>query len=485
MLSRVNVPTYNILVQLFFERFQTSNPFVHRETFSPARCNPLLLAAVCAFGTFYSRIAKSRNLGNVLIELVDRAIVLTTTRNNLHARSLSSIQAFVLISIYYGNAGNRRFLEHAEASRSAVATMVRRCRLLDSVDDPAFGAVTGDGDADKEERWKAWLQWETGRRTGWACFVADMELCSTWSLPTSFLLAELKTLLPSSEDLWEAPNAEVWATIYRSSIPSPSLDRLHEAFGQSSLAAELQHMDLFQSLILAQSLSLVGQSIMEMMTHSKLARLVEPVRDEFFSSVEASLDFRQHHGSNSVHRTKGATFKVILCFLALRTHVSMSDLQALCGRRGDNEAKRARERLEAMFTASPVLSHAIARYCADIVHVVRTHTIHVASLSTTTFYAVVFLYAYSCAQSRNQGQDNAGRPTRLSRIVVEKVGDLASPHFPSRLLTTMSHFLLTQLANRTWPMCKNLGSILSDMATREASPAEHLGPTFVPLSSAA
>ncbi|UZJ55686.1 hypothetical protein CBS101457_005006 [Exobasidium rhododendri] len=469
MLSSVSVPTYNILTQLFFERFLPSNPFVHRETFSPSKSNPFLLGAVCAFGTFYTRTPKARNLGNVLIDLVHRAINLTTTRNNLHARSLSNIQALVLICIYFGNAGNRRFLENAEACRGAVVTMVRRCRLLDHIDEPALLAAATCSDVDNEERWKAWLHWETGRRTGWASFVADMELSSTWTLPPCFLLAELKTTLPSSEDLWEAPNAEVWASIYRISHPSPTIDRLHEAFSQSSLAKESEQLDLFQSLILAQSLSLMGQSIIEL-SHCKLARFAVPVRQEFVRCIEESW-WEQYQGSRPPFKKKGASYRVILGFVVLRIHVDLHDLQAICGRRGSTHAKMARKRLDELFAKSPELSHSLARHCAEIVHLVRTHTIHIACLSTTTFYAVVFLYAYSRHQSQQSSQGDARHETAPeNRIVLEKIGDLSSSKSSQRLLTTMSHFFLTQLAKRTWPTCKNLGSILSDMASRESSP---------------
>jgi hypothetical protein len=469
MLSNVSLPSYNILTQLFFERFQPSNPFVHRETFSPSKCNPFLLGAVCAFGTFYTKTPKARNLGNVLIDLVHRAIILTTTRNNVHARSLSNIQALVLICIYFGNAGNRRFLEHAEACRGAVITMVRRCRLLDNVDESSAVMTSRGVEMDNEERWKTWLHWETGRRTGWSCFVADMELSSTWTLPTAFSLGELKTTIPCNEDLWEAPNAEVWASIYRNSLPTPTIDRLHQAFSNRNLARDLDQYDLFQSLVLAQSLSLVGQSIMEM-SRCQLAQQAEPLRQEFVKCIEDSLASKQ----GDSYKRKGASYRVLMAFVVLRIHVNLQDLQSMCGRRGSAQAKYARERLYDLFNESPDHSHFIARHCAEIIHLVRTHTIDIACLSTTTFYAVVFLYAYSSYQSKSASNHSILQQQQTSpvasRIVLEQIGDLSSSNASQRLLRTMSKFFQSQLAHRTWPTCKNLGSILSDMASRESSP---------------
>lgn len=474
MLSGVSLATYNIMIQCFFERFQPNNPFIHQSTFHPAKCNGLLLGAICATGTLFSQTPKASNLGNVLIDLVHRAIIMSTTRNNLHARSLSNIQALVLICIYLGNAGNRRFLEHAEACRGAVITMVRRCRLLDSSHVPAL--VSNNKEFDNETRWKAWLHWEVGRRTGWASFIFDMELSTTWTLSPSFLLNELQTPLPCSVDLWEAPNADLWASLYAqqslSSSSSPSVSKTHDAFEESRLDKELAKLDTFQTVIASQSLVLLGQSIINLL-QSRLARhAVDPLQQAFLAQVNtcivalssSRLASSEGGGESSTHRVKWATAEIILHFQILRMFVDLHDLQALGGRRGTEETRAASRRLEFLFTGDFSMAHTVAQHCAQTVRLAIHHHVEIASLSTTLYYSVVYLYSFSRVWSASASSSSSMKGTR---IVMEKVGDLASPRAPQKILSTMANYFLHHLVHRAWPTCKNLGAILSDMASHD------------------
>ncbi|SPO25643.1 uncharacterized protein UTRI_03008 [Ustilago trichophora] len=215
--ATLDAATLNVYLQLFFTHCYSYLPAIHQVTFHPDRCDPRLLAALCAVGAFFSEVPGSRNAAVYLASIVQMSVSRATLANNALARVTSTFQAIMLIYMVWRSVGVPSRQEYAEAFRGTYCTMVRRCRLLEDIQPPRLPA-----DATIENRWAAWIAWESGRRTAWSILVSETELSLHWNLPEPFAPNELTGKLPCDDRLWEAPSAVEWAqtAIALSSIES-------------------------------------------------------------------------------------------------------------------------------------------------------------------------------------------------------------------------------------------------------------------------
>lgn len=204
--ATLDAATLNVYLQLFFTHCYSYLPAIHRATFHPDRCDPRLLAALCAVGAFFSEVPGSRNAAIYLASMVQMSVSRATLSNNALARVTSTFQVFMLIYMVWRSVGVPSRHEYAEAFRATYCTMVRRCRLLEDISPPRLPA-----DATTENRWAAWVAWESGRRTAWSTLVSETELSLHWNLPEPFAPNELTGKLPCDDRLWEAPSAVEWA----------------------------------------------------------------------------------------------------------------------------------------------------------------------------------------------------------------------------------------------------------------------------------
>lgn len=130
------------------------------------------------------------------------SVARATFSNHAHARVTSTFQSILLVYMVWRSVGVPSRQEYAEAFRSTYITMVRRARLLENIPPPRLPA-----EATIDERWTAWIAWESGRRTAWSTLVSETELSVHWNLPEPFAPDELTGKLPCDDSLWEAPSA--------------------------------------------------------------------------------------------------------------------------------------------------------------------------------------------------------------------------------------------------------------------------------------
>lgn len=204
----IDAATLNLYLQLFFQHGYSFLPAIHQATFHPDRCDPRLLAALCVVGAFFSEVPGSTNAAIYLASLTQVSVSRATLANHAHARVTSTFQAILLIYMVWRSIGVPSRQEYAEAFRSTYCTMIRRCRLLEDIQPPKMAA-----DAKLEDRWMAWIAWESGRRTAWSTLLSETELSLHWSLPEAFAPDELTGKLPCDDRLWEAPTAIEWAQL--------------------------------------------------------------------------------------------------------------------------------------------------------------------------------------------------------------------------------------------------------------------------------
>ncbi|CBQ73801.1 conserved hypothetical protein [Sporisorium reilianum SRZ2] len=204
--ATLDAATLNVYLQLFFHHCYSFFPAIHQPTFHPDKCDPRLLAALCTIGAFFSEVPGSRNAAIYLASLTQMSVSRATLSNHALARVTSTFQSILLIYMVWRSVGVPSRQEYAEAFRGTYCTMIRRCRLLDNIPPPKLPS-----DATLDDRWMAWVSWESGRRTAWSTLASETELSMHWSLPEAFAPEELTGKLPCDDRLWEAPSAVEWA----------------------------------------------------------------------------------------------------------------------------------------------------------------------------------------------------------------------------------------------------------------------------------
>lgn len=515
ILKSINVETYDLMLQLFFERFHPRYNFLHQPSFHPATAHPLLLAACCALGCSFSQMPHARQLSDYLADMVHTAINITCVQENLHARSLSIIRALCIVSVCFGSAGNQRLLEHGEAQRSALATMVRRCHLLEyqPAPDAAAGDVTGANTA--HEQWQAWLHWEGIKRTSWTCVVVDLEFSAAWKVPPIYSLDELRAELPHSDRKWTAPNANLWKS-YRSE-PSVTLSEAHERLqslakasgvsGSNSQQGPIKifpEASLLNSKVLSCTLHLYATGLRAFARNSLIITALKRPHEVFQEllvqscDLAASCDARHSDPGDSLDNEElsNVSFEQMMHFIHLSLMVDLSDVQKLGGRKGTKQANAALLKMHRQRLESPLDTDLVAASCGRIIHLARSYPAVLTYSINIVFYASLYLYAFSKSLQYTTSSSDAGveadstgaavtivsldsPSARLQQMHDERnaasrtrkryqlrfVGDLAGPSAPLRILKVYSRMLLGELSQRTpGASAKIFGRVLADLA---------------------
>ncbi|SJX64763.1 uncharacterized protein SRS1_15194 [Sporisorium reilianum f. sp. reilianum] len=249
-LRSIETSTLNLFVQLYFEHHDPILPILHRATFDPDTCDPLLLAAVICLGALCSKAENAFAYCLLTSSLVHAVSYKLFGINHLRNRYLPSMQTLFLTYALWRNLGDPAKLEYVEGFRNIVLTMARRCRLfeLDAFQlDPSLASASASRSgstellADKvEQEWHKWIRNQEMVRFSWALFVLDSDLSLAWDLPCTIKIGELRSPLPSPESLWQAESAEDWLSMTdrQTASASPGMLRHLLSFARPSLQAQ-------------------------------------------------------------------------------------------------------------------------------------------------------------------------------------------------------------------------------------------------------
>jgi hypothetical protein len=502
MLESINVETWNTMLQLFFEKFQPMYPFLHQATFDTSSVNPFLLVACCAVGCSYSRVPHANLLAEFLMDHVHTAMATTCLTDNLHSRSLSIIQALLLSNIFFGTSGNQRLLEHAEFGRSATATMVRRCRLLDFVSPGVITAPPLTQQSSSKvlsQNWRSWIKFESLKRTAWACVLADVEFSAIWKLPSMYGLDELKLDLPSSERRWIADTAELWNSHRKeASIGLTAMHERLEAESRNQRRGREQGQELDQSFIdltpsitsafgakiIALSLHLYGQFIRRFNDTRLLKIEAEPISQAFKEMILSTCS------SIAAVESSPATvaFEVMARFVHLVSCISLNDLRSLVDWRNKADALNALRKLTTFHQLNQSMAEQVALSCGRIIYLVRSQPALSPYDGPMVFFASLYLYAFSKMLQNAIVDDRLGSSsmvfcldhhrtisiaefnktissTKGVRYQLRYIGDLSARTGPSRILRAHSKLLKEDLENRSSRKLSGvMGQVLEKLA---------------------
>lgn len=478
--SSIDLRSYNVMLQLYFEKFHPLFPFLHLPTFQPDKCSPFLLISLCAVGCSFSKMHQASRMSDWLIDVAHRLVRCQCDQNMFHARSISIIQSLLLCSVAFACSSNRRLFEHGEALHSALATMVRRSNLLEKRNRPIM-------EEDVEKSWKQWIDFETAKRTAWCCYIADIEIASCWKFNAIYSLHELRAELPCPENVWCANSAHIWVTIkLGKSVYLPDLHANAKMNGITGLSFTLEKKIL--------ALSMTGLSLSLMQLQNPVFSLNVGSGLQEFSETIFGMANSAACNSNDI---SSATSEALMRFGHLGSIISLLYIQDLGGRRGGSEAKLALQRISSIFEEEPKKAIMASILCGRIIYLSRSIPLRTTCSPNIFFYAALCLYAIShhistslqISTSSSVSTDSPSsqiskRSKRISLdddqsirlpdesdcsfqdtcFVLKGIGDISSPNAPNRILSIYSDILINEIFPRTHGIAKRLGALLENIS---------------------
>ncbi|GAA6037980.1 hypothetical protein JCM8097_009522 [Rhodosporidiobolus ruineniae] len=396
-LANLPLHIFDLLLNLYFHHFHRTLPILHLPTFNPKKTLGQLLLVVLGVGAVFAPVSAARQFGRVLIEVARRGLEHLINRDNRLARSLPVAQAQMLWATLRWS-GDARTTELANVFRSIHTTMLRHQGVFDET------SPRQPADSSPPAQWSAFIANEERRRTAMACFLLEGEVAALLHLPPAVAANDLKTLLPCSDELWNAPTAEAWlhlqATASRPmAIPavvrllsSDSLLPLPASVVLSPLGAHVLVQILDQNAHHVRQLRNSGMAshadlIMTQIRRS-LARLARG-KDEFSPRFNGGVAGEEDESA------RYAAPHVWYHLAQISTHVMLDELDVVASKASEEEAVQATAKWTGWMASNPEQARTVALHAGQIFRIVRDHPTQGTHESSTLFYASLILYLYT------------------------------------------------------------------------------------------
>ncbi|KAL5119901.1 hypothetical protein ACEQ8H_002263 [Pleosporales sp. CAS-2024a] len=194
----------NLYTNAYFDHFHSIFPFLRKSDFPVVAANEwLLLLAVAAVGSRYSRCQQSGFLCNALDS------VLQHRKYGFESDtlpSLTTLQAGILNIVLLQYSGIERLMNRAAVDRHY---LIEACNSLRLITCPTAAENTArPEDRHETENLRQWLKKESKRRTGMMIWCLDCIFLFEYNKKPLMMLDDVKSLLPSRDDVWEHPELE-------------------------------------------------------------------------------------------------------------------------------------------------------------------------------------------------------------------------------------------------------------------------------------
>lgn len=240
--SKTPPPTFltcgqlELLVSLFFRKFNPYCPVLHPPTFDPATAPPVQLLITLTVGlVFYAsevqaHVGVRQDRKDALAQLRKSASVLALAFSELARIGVMSgyeadqtawqnvelNQTWTVQQMFGIGSGDNRLLKLAERNRGGLITAIRRSGFFHTTDLRIDGnALVEMTPAQLDRTWKSWIDAEKRVRLGWFVFLYDQLFACFNDISPMLLYTEISSPFPCEERLWNAGDAAEWARRYR------------------------------------------------------------------------------------------------------------------------------------------------------------------------------------------------------------------------------------------------------------------------------
>ncbi|GAA5959485.1 hypothetical protein JCM3765_002342 [Sporobolomyces pararoseus] len=224
-LSERYVPRLELLelfVQLYFDKYHSLFPLLHKPTWDPNTAPSFLVLAVASVGARYAyeRVVGSSMHAHALLECSRRMMQAMGDLDNTLMRTVAWQQTLLIVLMTGMISGNKRDLERTQTFSSMPTTFARRQGWL-KVSTTAEEESAESG-LSIEEKWRKWRDREEIRRLGFGAIMVDCMGTALWNTENAALFADgADTPLPCSDALWNASTALLWQAAYRPATSPP------------------------------------------------------------------------------------------------------------------------------------------------------------------------------------------------------------------------------------------------------------------------
>ncbi|BGP09018.1 hypothetical protein JCM10049v2_004873 [Rhodotorula toruloides] len=400
-IARIPLSIFDLLCGLYFHHFNRVYPMLHAPTFNPKSTLGQLLLIILGIGAVYAPVPGALQLGRVLIEVARRGTEHLINRDNRLARSLPVAQGTLIWGIVRW-IGSARTVELAEVFRSIHVAMFRRLRIFDDWEQHKPRSSS------PQAQWSAFIANEERRRTAMVCFLLEGEVTTLLHLPPVIPWSDIKTPLPCSDDLWNAPSAEAWLELKANapepaSIPavakllaSDSSLPLPPAISLTPFGAHVLVQGMHMNIWNARQMHLSGlTNHAELITTHIRRSLVRLARgkDEF------SPRFAKGAAGDGDDPALYAASHAWYHLAQISTHIPLEELDLVGRKGGDKEAMEATDRWARWMQANPDQARMVALHAGQLFRVVRDHPTHATYESSALFHAGLCLYIFARSSS--------------------------------------------------------------------------------------
>ncbi|BDD57216.1 hypothetical protein MAP00_002601 [Monascus purpureus] len=187
---------------LFFTRFNTSYPIIHKATFDPSKVERLLLAAVISLGATYS----SRDAHRLAVAIHDILRNLVFAHAGFSADpDLWVLQTMVLIDCFGKSRAGQKQRDMAQLFHCVLIKLIRRSDCTAIRTSPAKPDLQ-----DLDLEWRRAMDVEQRKRLAILCFMWDTQHATLFSQSLCMSAFEIRSSLACDSGTWEAESAEEW-----------------------------------------------------------------------------------------------------------------------------------------------------------------------------------------------------------------------------------------------------------------------------------
>ncbi|KAF2460153.1 fungal-specific transcription factor domain-containing protein [Lineolata rhizophorae] len=326
LLSLSAMQTY---CDLYFTRFNTAYPLLHRPTFDASHAETLLLVSVLLLGATYSE--KDSHQIAVCVHDVLRPQIFANAGFNARP-DLWVLQTILLVECFGKSRAGQKQHDMAHLFHGLLINLIRRSDCQ-TIRPPMVQDSTGD----LHDDWHRWAHAEQKKRLAFLCFCWDVEHAELFCQSLCMSAFELRSNLPCSQSLWEADSAEQWQFLRREQRTPPVFLGLLKAYltpGGQSIPKDLNALSrviLLHGLMSVAwdmrrrdqtSLGLVGNDGPIGNWKARIGRSYDLWHDDFTTYIQTSLSRLHSIPSSASSTSASSTSARITEFTAFATAIT-------------------------------------------------------------------------------------------------------------------------------------------------------------------
>ncbi|KIW70985.1 hypothetical protein PV04_03211 [Phialophora macrospora] len=215
----------NLCIHLFFTRFNIALPIIHGPTFRPRNSNALLVLSICSAGCLSLGSEMAAKIGSMLFERVNKTILVAPWERALPRsgdRTWNTIKAAMIGQTYALTSGDPAHRATAAAYQGSLIALARHHKLLSAT--PSFHLEDDLSAEELDKAWRSWVKQEELKRVAVLLYIHDAEIAALFHHEPIFRHNAGHIPTVCSQELFSAPSAAIWASLFRAEVREAQFD---------------------------------------------------------------------------------------------------------------------------------------------------------------------------------------------------------------------------------------------------------------------